>query len=148
MEKIIFIINGIKSLIASIGGILMFIFGGFDIIFITLVSVVIIDYISGVMEAIANKKLSSSVGFIGIVKKAFIFILVALSCLIQNITGNLFPLRESVIMFFIANECLSILENATKLGVPFPPQITDILLQLKQTKELKKLQNEYKKRGE
>lgn len=109
----------------------MFLFGKFDTLFVVLTALIVLDFLSGVLEAACHGKLSSSVGFKGITKKIFIFFLVAAGFLVQQITGDMVPLREIIITFFISNEALSILENATKLGVPFPNKLKEILLKLK-----------------
>ena len=133
-------INIIKGFITIGGGITAFLFGGFDALLITLTALVVLDFLSGLLEATVHGKLSSAVGFKGIAKKAFIFLLVATAHLIQGVTGSILPLRETIIIFFIANEALSLLENATRLGVPFPSKMKDILLQLKESKEIKKIE--------
>ena len=141
MDKNNLILKIIKGVISISGGIAAFLFGGFDTLFITLTALIILDFLSGILEAIISGKLSSSIGFLGIAKKVYIYVLIAVGFLVQNTTGNIIPLREILLTFFIANESLSILENATKLGVPFPEKIKDILLQLKDDKEIKKLFN-------
>ena len=128
-----------KGVLSIAGGLTAFLFGEFDALLITLTALVVLDFISGLLEAVIHGKLSSAVGFKGIAKKVFIFLLVATAHLIQGVTGNILPIRETIITFFIANEALSILENATRLGMPFTEELKEILLQLKDSKEIKEI---------
>lgn len=127
--------NFIKGVISIFGGISAFLFGGFDTLFIILTSLVILDFLSGILSAIVQKKLSSNLCFKGITKKIFIFILLSSCFLIQKLSGDILPLREIIITFFAINEALSILENSAMLGIPFPSKIKEILLQIKETAE-------------
>ena len=128
MEKMF---NWISILFAALGGFLAQILGGWDGILTALVFLVIVDYLTGWIKALVNKKLSSEVGFKGIAKKMFIFIIVAVACVLQDNVASGLPLREITIMFYIANESLSILENVGEsIGLPdglkkFPIQIRD-----------------------
>jgi len=127
MNKELFTVNGVFALIgATIASAL----GGWDLTLKVLVSVVVLDYVTGVVIAILNKKLSSEVGFRGLAKKMMIFALVYLAVLLDQATGTDF-IRTMVIMFFVANEGISILENAGRLGVPYPAALKNILVQLK-----------------
>ena len=127
MEKIF---NWISIVAGLVGGIIANALGGFDGIMIALISVVVLDYLTGVVKAIYTKKLSSEIGFKGIAKKILILLIVALACAIQNIIDSSIPAREIVIMFYIANEGLSVLENCAEL-IPVPEKIKSILLQLR-----------------
>ena len=131
MEKIF---NWISIVAGIVGGIIANALGGFDGIMIALISVVVLDYLTGVVKAIYTKKLSSEIGFKGIAKKIFIFIIVALACLVQDIIGNSIPVREIVIMFYIANEGISIIENGAEV-IPVPDKLKNILLQLRDKAE-------------
>lgn len=131
MEKLF---NWISVVAGVIGGVIANALGGFDGIVVALISVVILDYLTGVVKAIYTKKLSSEIGFKGIAKKIFIFLIVALACLVQGIVGDGIPVREIVIMFYIANEGISILENGAEV-IPIPKKIKDILLQLRDKAE-------------
>jgi toxin secretion/phage lysis holin len=104
--------------------------GGFDTMLITLLLFMVIDYITGVLVAIKKKKLSSKVGFDGILKKAFIILLVG-SVNLLGIALGINELRYLVISFYLANEGISIIENGAKLNVPIPQKILDVLHQLK-----------------
>lgn len=112
-------------------GVLGWFLGGFDTMLITLLVFMVVDYITGIINAISNKKLCSSVGFKGLLKKVLIILLVG-SINILGIAMNIDGLRYLVISFYLANEGISILENACKLGVPIPEKIKDVLEQLKE----------------
>lgn len=105
--------------------------GGWDMGLKVLVALIVLDYITGVIVAILDKKLSSEIGFRGLFKKMMIFALVYLAVLVDQAT-NTELVRTLTIMFYIANEGISVLENAGKLGVPYPEPLKNILLQLKQ----------------
>lgn len=106
--------------------------GGFDTMMITLLLFMVIDYVSGVMCGVSNKKLSSEVGFKGIFKKVMIILLVGVSNLLGLAMG-VEGLRYIVISFYLANEGISIIENASILGLPVPQKVKDVLEQLKNT---------------
>jgi toxin secretion/phage lysis holin len=109
-----------------------FLFGDHDGIFIALVVLIILDYISGVIAAIAEKNLSSEVGAKGIAKKVFMLLIVAVANIVDvNVIGEGNVLRSVVAVFYIANECISLIENAGRLGVPVPKKLLDVLEQLK-----------------
>lgn len=121
----------IQLIFTAIGGWLGWFLGGCDGLVIALLVFVVIDYITGVMCAIADKKLSSSVGFKGICRKVLIFALVGIAHIIdaQVIkTGSV--LRTAVIFFYLSNEGVSLLENAAHLGLPIPEKLKDVLEQL------------------
>ena len=123
--------NVIQFIFASIGGWLGYYLGGCDGILYALVIFVVMDYITGIMCAIADKVLSSEVGFKGIVRKVLIFILVGIANIldVQVInTGSI--LRTAVIFFYLSNEGISLLENATHLGLPVPEKLKVVLKQL------------------
>lgn len=130
MEKIILFIK--ISISVVISGISYFL-GGFDVLLICLFSLVVIDYISGVLSALCNKTLSSQTGFIGILKKVCIFLVVAVATMIGIFTG-IESVRDLTVSFYIANESVSILENLGKIGVPLPQKLKDVLLQIKEEK--------------
>ena len=124
------IIDLIKLILTFIGTSFGYFLGGFDALLVTLLLFMIIDYITGVLDAISNKKLSSSVGFKGICKKVIILLMVTIANRI-DITLGLQEIRYVVISFYLANEGISIIENASLLGVPIPQKLEDILEQLK-----------------
>ncbi|MDM7913619.1 MAG: phage holin family protein, partial [Methanotrichaceae archaeon] len=120
----------------------IYLFGGWDAILSALVMLVIIDYITGVMAAYFEKRLNSEVGFKGIAKKICIFLLVAMSTLLDSSSGLNEPfLRTAVVMFFIANEGLSILENSGRLGVPLPDILKQALEKLHKQHTFEKQEN-------
>ncbi|MDF2820173.1 MAG: holin [Clostridiales bacterium] len=128
MDKIIKLLQGGA---VAIGGALGYILGGFDGLLWALLAFVILDYVTGVLVAIARKELSSEIGFIGISKKVFIFILVAIANIIDvNILGTGSAVRTATILFYCSNEGISILENAINLGLKVPKKLRDILIQI------------------
>lgn len=123
--------NWIQAAIATVGGGLGCFLGGWDGFLYALLAFVIIDYITGVMCAVLDKKLSSEVGFRGIFKKVLIFSLVAIGHIVdQNVIGEGSVIRTAVIFFYLSNEGVSILENAAHIGLPVPQKLKDILEQL------------------
>lgn len=121
----------IQLFFAGIGGWLGYFLGGCDGLLIALLLFVITDYITGVMCAIADKKLSSAVGFKGICRKVLIFLLVGIANILDmQVIGTGSVLRTAVIFFYISNEGVSLLENAGHLGLPIPVKIKSVLEQL------------------
>lgn len=127
--------NGVSVTCGICGGYICSLLGGWDVILKALVILVIFDYITGILKAIVTKTLSSAVGFKGLIRKIVIFIVVATAVVIQSVVGDAIPLREIVIIFFICNEGISLLENASEF-VPIPEKLKDVLIQLR-TKEVK-----------
>ena len=123
--------NTVQMVFAAIGGWLGYFFGGCDGLLYALIAFVVIDYITGVMCAVADKKLSSEVGFKGICRKVLIFLLVGIANVLDvQVIGNGSVLRTAVIFFYISNEGVSLLENAAHLGLPVPDRIKTVLEQL------------------
>jgi toxin secretion/phage lysis holin len=123
--------NMIQLVFTAIGGWLGYFLGGCDGLFVALVVFVAADYITGVMCAIVDKKLSSEVGFKGICKKVLIFMLVGIANILDiEVIGTGSVLRTAVIFFYLSNEGISLLENAGHLGLPIPKKLMDILEQL------------------
>lgn len=121
-------IEWIKTVLAGLGGIAAYLWGPWDLLCMTLVAFVAIDYVTGVTKAAVLKQLNSAVGFHGLLKKLFIFALVALATMADRIipeANN--AIRATVMVFYIANEGLSILENAVQLGLPVPKPLKDAL---------------------
>lgn len=112
-------------------GIFTFIYGNIDNIFYALVALIIVDYLSGVVSAIIEKKLSSAVGFVGILKKVVILCVVAVGSMCDKLTGSGDTFRNMVCAFYIANEALSIIENAGRIGLPIPKKILDVIETIK-----------------
>ena len=125
-------LNIIKGIAAAIGGALSFLLGDINGLVYALTAFVLIDYATGIMCAILNKKLSSEIGFKGIFKKALIFLMVGIAHIADvNLLESSSVLRDTTIFFYLANEGISILENAAVLDLPIPQKIKDILEQLK-----------------
>lgn len=124
--------NEIFSTVSAVlGSCLACVFGGWDKAIECLVICIAIDYVTGVMSAYANKKLSSAVGFKGFLKKILIFAIVAVAATLDKAIGNKDMLfRTATCFFYIANEGISILENASKLGIPLPEKLQGALIQL------------------
>lgn len=125
------VLTAVKLGLSAIIGFLGWFLGGFDTMLITLLIFIVIDYISGVINAIYKKKLCSSIGFKGILRKVLIILLVG-SVNLLGIAINMDSLRYMVIAFYLANEGISIIENAAKIGVPVPQKIIDVLEQLRE----------------
>ena len=121
----------IQMAITAVGGWLGYFVGGVDGLMTTLIIFMVIDYITGLMCAIADRKLSSAVGFKGICKKVFILMLVGVAHIIDlHVVGTGEALRSAVICFYLSNEGVSVLENAGRLGLPIPEKLKAILAQL------------------
>ena len=121
----------IQFAFTSIGGWIGYALGGRDGLLIALVAFMAVDYVTGVMCAVVDKKLSSAVGFKGICKKVLILMLVGVANVIDvHIVGNGGALRGAVICWYLSNEGLSTLENAAHLGLPIPEPLKNALVQL------------------
>ncbi|MDY4785123.1 phage holin family protein [Pygmaiobacter massiliensis] len=130
------IITNIQIAFAALGGFLGYWLGGLDGFLIALLAFVAIDYLTGVMVAIMQKKLSSEVGFRGICKKVLIFALVAVGHIIDTqLLKDGSVIRTAVIFFYLSNEGISILENASIIGLPVPEKLKSVLEQLKEDKK-------------
>ena len=125
------IINTIQIIIAAVGGYIGYFLGGWDGFLYALVAFVVIDYITGIMVAVLEKRLSSEVGFRGIFKKVLIFSLVAVGHIIDSkLIQNGGAIRTAVIFFYLSNEGISILENTAKIGLPIPERLREVLEQI------------------
>ena len=123
--------NTAQVIFTAIGGWLGYFLGGCDGLLIALVVFVVVDYLTGVMCAVSDKKLSSEVGFKGICRKVLIFLLVGIANIVDvQVIGTGSVLRTAVIFFYLSNEGVSLLENAAHLGLPVPEKMKDILAQL------------------
>ena len=126
----------IQVVFTAIGGWLGWFLGGCDGLMYALIAFVVVDYITGIMCAIVDKKLSSAVGFKGICKKVLIFLFVGVANILDvNIIGSGSVLRTAAIFFYLSNEGVSLLENATHLGLPVPGAIKEVLEQLHERAE-------------
>ncbi|WP_337814436.1 phage holin family protein [Intestinibacter sp.] len=130
MEKYFNIVSIISSLV---GGFICKHLGGWDMLLCCIITLVVLDYLTGVLKAIYNKQLSSEIGFRGIIKKVFIFIVIAVAYEIQKVIGDSIALREMTLMFFIANEAISLLENVSEY-IPIPEKLKGMLVQLRDGK--------------
>lgn len=123
--------NTIQVAFTVLGGYVGWFLGGMDGFLYTLIAFVVLDYVTGVMCAVTDKTLSSEVGFKGICRKVVIFILVGIANLIDvYIIHSGSVLRTAIIFFYISNEGVSLLENASHLGLPVPEKLKLILKQL------------------
>ena len=123
--------TSVQVVFTAIGGWLGWFLGGCDGLMYALIAFVVVDYITGIMCAIVDKKLSSEVGFKGICKKVLIFLLVGMAnALDVNIIGSGSVLRTAAIFFYLSNEGVSLLENAAHLGLPVPNAMKEVLQQL------------------
>ncbi len=128
--------NLAQIVFSALGGVLGYFLGGLDGMLYTLIVFVILDYVTGVFCAINDKELSSAVGFKGISKKIIIFMLVGVANVLDaHILGQAGVLRSAVIFFYLSNEGISILENASHIGLPIPEKLKNILEKLNEREE-------------
>ena len=124
-----------KKIMALFCTVISFLFGDIDGMFIALAALIVLDYISGVIAAVIEKRLSSAVGARGIAKKVFMLLIVALANIIDiNVIGG-HTLKTVTVVFYICNECISLIENAGRIGVPVPKKLLDVLEQLRDRDE-------------
>ena len=123
--------NVAQVVFAAVGGGIGWFFGELDGFFYALLAFVVIDYLTGVMCAIADRSLSSEVGFRGIFRKVLIFVMVGAGHILDaQVVGSGDALRTAVIFFYISNEGVSLLENAAHIGLPVPEKLKGVLAQL------------------
>lgn len=124
--------NWIQKILSVIGAFMGWFLGGMDGFLYALIAFVVIDYITGVLCAIIDKNLCSKIGAKGIFKKVLIFVLVGVGHIIDTnvLKSGGSALRTAVIFFYLSNEGISILENATHIGLPIPEKLKDVLKQL------------------
>ena len=135
--------NGIQLIFAIIGGWLGWFLGECDGLMYALIAFVITDYVTGVMCAVSDKRLSSEVGFKGICRKVLIFVLVGMANILDmHVIGTGCVLRTAVLFFYISNEGVSVLENAGHLGLPIPARLLNVLEQLHEDAEQEDIDNE------
>lgn len=133
MSKIQIIIDSIAG---AVGAVLGFMYGEVTGLFWALIAFMALDYITGVVVAIIEKRLSSEVGFRGLAKKFLILVFVAVGHIADTyILGGTPAAMSAVMLFYIANEGISIIENAAALGLPVPKKLKDIMAQLKKESE-------------
>ena len=125
------LINYSQAIFAAIGGYIGWFLGGIDGFMYALITFVFIDYITGLMVAIIEKRLSSEIGFRGIFKKVLVFAMVGIGNIVDtHLIKNGSAIRTAVIFFYISNEGISIIENSAKIGLPIPQKLKDVLKQL------------------
>lgn len=121
----------IQLIFAGVGGWLGYFLGGCDGLLVALIIFVICDYITGVLCAVTDRKLSSAIGFKGISRKVLIFILVGIANILDiHVLGHEGVLRTAIIFFYISNEGISLTENAAHLGLPVSEKLKNVLGQL------------------
>ena len=128
-------ITMVQYLFTAIGGFMGWFLGGLDGFVYALIVFVVVDYVTGVMAAVIEKKVSSEVGFKGISRKVVIFCLVGIAHILDTQviqTGSV--LRTAVIFFYLSNEGISTIENAARIGLPVPKKLVNVLEQLKEDK--------------
>lgn len=124
-----------KKIMALFCTVISFLFGDIDGMLIALVSLIVLDYISGVIAAVIEKRLSSAVGAKGIAKKIFMLLIVSLANIIDiNVIGG-HTLKTVTVVFYLCNECISLIENAGRIGVPVPAKLMQVLEQLKEKEQ-------------
>ena len=132
----------IQGIFTAIGGWLGWFLGGCDGLLYALLAFVVIDYVTGIMCAVVDKKLSSAVGFRGIFKKVLIFALVGIGHIIDaHVIGSGSILRTAVIFFYLSNEGVSLVENAGHLGLPIPKKLKAVLEQLHDRAEKEEIED-------
>lgn len=125
----------VSNLISVILTTIVYLLGGIDIALKSLIIMMIIDYITGVLSAIYNKKINSKIGFKGILKKFSYLLIIAVSVIIDGVLGQTGTIRTLVIYFFVANDGISILENVAEMNIPLPQKLIDTLEQLRKKGE-------------
>ncbi|HPF54114.1 MAG TPA: phage holin family protein [Eubacteriales bacterium] len=120
----------VKLALSTLAGIAAYIWGPWDALLAALVIMVAIDYVTGVIKAAVKRTLSSEIGWKGLLKKLMIFMLVGLGCVVDRFAGSNGAVRTAICTFYIANEALSVLENAGEMGLPLPKFLKTTLLKL------------------
>ena len=125
----------IDAAVALAGTTVCYLLGAWDPPIIALLCFMAADYITGVMLAVVQKRLSSAIGFKGLAKKAVILLVITLAVFLDRLLGSEnWTFRTLAAWFYLANEGISLLENAAALGVPIPQKLQDVLAQLKEGK--------------
>ena len=123
-------LNTITMLLSIFGGIVVRLLGGLDQLLDVFLFLIIVDFITGWIKAIATKELSSRIGMLGIAKKVTMLFVVAVAVRVEKVVGNHLPIREMVLIFYIANEGLSFFENIATF-IPMPKKLKELFIQLK-----------------
>lgn len=125
------LINFSQTIFTALGGYIGWLLGGVDGFMYALITFVVIDYITGLMVAVLERKLSSEIGFRGIFKKVLVFVMVGIGNIVDvHLIRNGSAIRTAVIFFYISNEGISIIENSAKIGLPIPQKLKEVLKQL------------------
>lgn len=132
----------INALVTILGTVVLFLFGGWSMLLNVLLFVMIVDYLSGLAVACSGKSkkskrggLSSKVGFKGLLKKCFILVILTVAYRIDLVVNANHLLYDAVVLFYISNESISILENAALLDVPIPAKLREVIDDLREEKE-------------
>ncbi len=139
--------DGINTTLAIIGGVLGFLFGDIDIFIYSLIIFMTMDYLTGLMVGISNKKLSSEVGFKGLLKKTTILFIIIIANLLDALMDTGTAIRTAVIFYYLSNEGISILENAHNLGIAVPVKILKILKQFDDVDEIIEIEKKASKKN-
>ncbi len=123
-------LNTITMLLSIFGGIVVRLLGGLDQLLDVFLFLIIVDFITGWIKAITKKELSSRIGMLGIAKKVTMLFVVAVAVRVEKVVGNNLPIREMVLIFYIANEGLSFFENIATF-IPMPKKLKELFIQLK-----------------
>lgn len=126
--------NEISFLFAGLGSILLGFLGGMDNLLHALLFMIVLDFLTGLIKSLVNKRLSSKIGGRGIAKKVMVLLVIAVSVEVEILIGQAIPLREVVILFYLSNEGISLLENVSEF-LPIPEKLKDYFLQLREKKE-------------
>lgn len=121
----------VQSTASVAGAVITYLWGGWSALLDVMLALVVVDYVSGVIASGVEGKLSSRIGMLGIAKKVFIFLVIAVGHKIDVAAGNGNVIRDAVIWFFLANELLSVTENMGRMGMPVPPVLTQAISVLK-----------------
>lgn len=124
--------NTVSGSISAMSTFVAFFYGDINVLVVTVLSFIVIDYITGILVAISNHKLNSAIGFKGIAKKCWILIMIGVGNLLDNALNLNGVMKTLVCTFYIANEGISILENGYKLGIPIPKKVVKVLKTLKE----------------
>ena len=122
--------SGITTVIGVIGGMIASLFGGWDAALVTLIIFMGVDYVTGLIvagvfhnsEKTKNGALESRAGWKGLCRKGVPLLVVLVACRLDLVMGSNF-IRDAVVIAFIANETISIIENAGLMGIPIPAAI-------------------------
>jgi len=129
--------NFISLVIGALFTGIMYLLGGLDMALQILLMMMALDYVTGILKAIFNKKLNSEIGAKGIVKKVGYLVIIAVATMLDRIIGDTGAIRNVVIFFYIANEGISLIENWVLMGLPMPQIVADTLEQIKKKGENK-----------